>query len=184
MGKAIWIDTETTGTDVKVNGIWQLAVLIEIDNEIVEEVDLKMKPLGDAVAQEALDLQGITEDTLNSFPSAVSVIKEFKKTLSKYVNKYDKHDKFYPFGYWLHFDMDFLRATFTRLKDNYFGSWFYPVGVDVRSFVALAALRNELKFENFKLGTVCEMFNIEIDAHDALSDIKATRTLYHTLRDF
>ena len=34
-----------------------------------------------------------------------------------------------------------------------------------------------------KLGTVCAFFDIDLDAHDAMNDIVATRELYHLLLD-
>jgi len=37
--------------------------------------------------------------------------------------------------------------------------------------------QGQLSLPNYKLQTVCEHFGVQIDAHDALSDIKATREL-------
>jgi DNA polymerase III subunit epsilon len=107
---------------------------------------------------------------------------EIRKLLGKYVNKYDKQDKFVLGGYNVGFDMDMMRVSFEKAGDNYFGSWFFWPVIDVRVMVAEQILEIGLRLPNYKLETVCEYFNIPIDAHNALSDIRATRQLYYFLK--
>jgi len=40
----------------------------------------------------------------------------------------------------------------------------------------------EIELENYKLETVCAHFGITLYAHNAISDIKATRELYYLLK--
>ena len=70
MKKVLWIDLETTGTNPAIHGIIQLAAIVEIDGEIVEEADLKMRPLMDKeITDEALEMQGVTKDDLSDYPA-------------------------------------------------------------------------------------------------------------------
>ena len=61
--KLIYLDTETTGFDPKVNGLLQLAGCIQIDAKVVEKFDWKMKPVNDDVvyAESAAEKTGYTK---------------------------------------------------------------------------------------------------------------------------
>lgn len=177
MGKILWFDCETTGLDPYRNGMIQIAALVEIDGEIKEELNLFLRPLDtDKVDQEALDVNGHTDVEIWEFPPAEEAMVKFQEALGRHVDKFDKSDKFVMAGYFVRFDMDFLRALFVKLEDRYFGSWFFNVTYDVQALIAERILRG-FRSPNYKLVTMCREFGIEIDAHDALSDIKATRTL-------
>ena len=51
------------------------------------------------------------------------------------------------------------------------------------SLVATCSRQGLIKTADFKLGTVCAFLGIELKAHDALEDIKATRQAFVTLSD-
>lgn len=76
--------------------------------------------------------------------------------------------------------MDMMRSSFEKSGDKYFGSWFFWPTIDVRHEVAKQIL-DGCRLRNYKLETVCGHYDIKIDSHDALSDIKATRELYYKL---
>ncbi len=181
--KVLWLDSETSGVDYKKHAVIQFSPLIEINNEVVYEGNFFMKPFPqDVIEQEALDRNGRTKDEIVCFPDPQITLMEFRKILGKYVDKYNKQDKFVLAGYNVGFDMDMMRASFEKAGDNYFGSWFFWPVLDVRVMVAQQILEIGLRLENYKLETVCKYFNIQIDAHDSLSDIKATRELYYFLK--
>jgi len=190
--KVLWIDLETTGTSPLNHGIIQLAALAELDGEVVEEIDLRMRPLmKHEINQEALDLNHLTEEEINQYPDQSTQYSAFEGFLSKYVNRYEKLDKFILAGYNINaFDEPFLRELFMdnafsrkdRKYGGYFGSWFFWPKRDVQTFVAEHIVEHDMRLTNYKLETICEHFGIPIDAHDALSDIRATRTLYRVLR--
>ena len=178
MGKVFWFDCETTGLDPEKNAIIQLAALIEIDGEIKEELELKLRPFArDEISQDALDIHGYSEDEIKQFPSPQESITQLKGTMGKYVDKFNKNDKFVMAGYYVAFDSDFLRSLFEKIGDYYFGSWFFSVVYDVQGLVAKQIIDKDFRAPNYKLSTICEKFGIEIQAHDALSDIRATRDL-------
>lgn len=185
--KIAWIDLETTGVDYGKNEIWQLACLIEQNGKIIDKFECKMAPSApEVIDPEALKLQAveITVDYLLSLPPAEKQLKAFKRFLQKHVNKYNKEDKLVPAGYFVRFDLDFLRAAFLKQNDKYFGSWFFSAPIAVETLVAMGVALG-LRYDNHKLSTICAAHNIEIGtAHDALADIRATRFLYYAMRGF
>ena len=173
--KILWLDLETTGLSAYRNDVVQIAALVEIDGKVVQEFEAKLAPMTDGViTPEALKIHGYTEEILWAFPPARNGIKAFVSTLSQYVDRYDKNDKFVVAGYYVAFDMDFLRQTFRKVGEQYFGSYFYSALLDVQAVTAIAILEG-LRLADYKLATVCASQGIKIDAHNAMSDIKATR---------
>ena len=192
VSKILYLDLETTGLVEGVHGIIQLAAIVEIDGEITDEVDLRMRPmLKHEISPEALSVHGLTEDEIRNYPHADFTFKQFESLLTRYVNKYEKLDKFILAGYNVaKFDERFLRQMFIdnaatredRQRGGYYGSWFFWPVLDVQTYLANHIAEHGLRLENYKLETVCKHFGIPIDAHDALSDIRATRNLYRVLR--
>jgi len=186
MIKLFHYDLETTGTKFWKNGIHQISGLIEIDNEIKEEFNFSVCPNPDSeISQEALDIGGVTLEQIKEYPSMKGVHIKLTEMLSKYVDKYDKTDKFHLIGYNISsFDNQFLRAFFTQNGDNYFGSFFWSDSIDVMSKASdkLKDVRAEML--NFKLKTVARQLRINVDEeklHDAMYDIKLTKEVYETL---
>lgn len=178
MNKILWIDTETTGLNPIDNDIIQLAYIIEIDNEVKESDMIYMAPITSKIEASALEIHGYTEEKIKQFPAAGIGIDALKTAMGRYVNKYNKKDKFIPAGYFANFDMQFLRGTFSKTGDKYFGSWFRSVILEVSAFVAKEYMDKSLDLENLKLKTVAQHYGIELVAHDAKSDIEATRNIY------
>ena len=174
-------DVETTGLNPEVNGLIQLAMIIEIDGEVVGEKEWKIKPfVNDRVDPKALEVNGINEYDLQAFQNPEEAILEVKKFLRQWVNPFNRDEKFTPCCYNAGFDTDFLRQWFVKGGDKYYGSWFTNYPLDPYAWVHLLVhlgLMPELP--NRKLVTVCEHFSIPLgdDAHDAMADIKATRGL-------
>lgn len=196
MGKVFWFDCETTGIDPKRCAIIQLAGLIEIDGEILEKVNLFMRPLfgrekppingkadiDDQVLDDALAVNSRTREEIAAFPHPKIAIDSLKATLEKYVDKFDPKDKFVCAGKNVKFDTGFLRECFRKTNNKYFGSYFFSVSLELETFVAEMVLSKGLRLKNYSLKTLCDHFNVAIDAHEAMSDITATRSLYRHLR--
>jgi DNA polymerase-3 subunit epsilon len=107
--------------------------------------------------------------------------------LSKYVDRYDKKDKFFLVGYNnTSFDNNFLRAWFVQNNDNYYGSWFWPNTIDVYVLATQKFMKERGDMNDFKLKTVCRHAGISVDEskiHDAIYDIEITRALYKKVID-
>ena len=183
MSKIFWFDCETTSLNPHKGSIHQLAFMIEIDNKIVEELNLKIAPFPNSeISKRALEISGVTDDQIEQFPPPEEMYTDLMKVLEKYVNKFTKTDKFILGGYNIAtFDEPFLRQFFIKNHDKFFGSWFFWPKLDVQTQVAEHLVKKGLRLENYKLETVCNHFKITISAHDAMSDITATRTLYYLL---
>ncbi len=183
--KIFHFDTETTGLNPFVHDIWQLAFLVEIDGKIVEEHNWTMQPYRfDTVRPEALEVTGITIEELKTFTNPNVVFKRFIKVMNKYIDKFDKTDKFSSCGFNVKFDVEMLRGWFQKNNHKYYGSYFTPQYLDVMGAIFwLVKAEVFPQFENYKLKTICDALGIEIDAHDALSDIKATKVLADVIKD-
>lgn len=176
--KVFYFDVETTGTDPKVNEIIQLSGMIEVNGKIKERFNFLLQPTDwDNIVPEALEVTGISKKDLKKFPKPKEAYEKLLKLLGKHCDKYDRNDKFYFAGYNIKFDIDFLYNFFLRQDDKYFGSWFNWRAVDPLAILYYMDYMGMIKLENYKLGTACEHFGIEINAHDAESDIMATRKL-------
>ncbi len=183
MAKLFFFDLETTGLLHWKNGIHQMSGCIDIDGVTKEIFDFKVRPNPKAIIeQSALDVAGVTKEQVEAYPTMQEVYKELIEILSKYVDKFDKKDKFYLIGFNnASFDNQFLRAFFVQNNDNYFGSWFWsnPLDVFIMATPKLMSVRHEM--ENFQLKTVAKKLGIEIDEsrlHDAVYDIEITREIY------
>ena len=184
--KLFFYDTETTGTKFWKNGIHQISGCIDIDGTIRENFDFRVQPNPSAVIEDAaLEVSGVTREQIAAYPPMGEVYNQIISLMSKYVDKYNRKDKFFLVGYNNRgFDDNFFRAFFVQNGDQYFGSWFYA---DTHDVLVLAShkLRNERsKLENFKLKTVAKYFGMQIDEtrlHDAAYDIAITRDLYYKI---
>lgn len=182
--KILWFDVETTGLNNYKNDIIQLACLVEKEGKIVEEKEFRMRPFDlNAVEQEALNVNGRTLEEIKAWPDPKQAFRELISFLGNHVSKYDRADKFYPAGFNVNFDVGFLKNFFKKNGDNYFGSWFNYKYIDPLQLVFVLEYCGECRFPNNRLGTLCQELGIEIKAHDAMSDIKATYELMKKLRE-
>ena len=182
--KHIYLDTETSGLDVKRHSIIQLSGVIEIDGRVVEEFDYKVKPFpGCFVSKASLDICGYSMEDLHTFTPPEVVYQDFSAMIAKYVDKYNREDKIHLIGYNSRFDEEFLRDFFVRNCDEYFSSWFWWPSLDVAIMAAILLKDVRHKFTNFKLETLASHFGIKYqgNVHTALADAKVTRELYKVL---
>lgn len=177
--KIIYFDTETTGTNPNVNEIIQFAAIVEIDGEIKEEVNFTCQPTNwDDIQQEALSVTGMTIERLKSFEMPHTMAPKIQALFNKHIDKYDSSDKFFPAGHNIQFDIEFLQRFWKKHIDQYgIGSYQNWRSLDSRVFANFLNVAGKLNIENVKLETLCKYYGIEINAHDALSDIRATRLL-------
>src|SRR5690606_5049961 len=109
-----------------------------------------------------------------------------KDLFDTYIDKYDKNDKFYPAGHNVQFDLDFLQEFWKKYGDQYgTGSYQNWRALDSRVMAHFLIMAGKLpELENMKLATLCNHFDIPINAHDAMSDITATRLLIRKMMEF
>ena len=176
--KKIYFDCETTGLSAIKNGIIQIAGIIEINNEKVKSFNMKIKPFAsDIIKQEALDISGITLEDIKGFEDPKTAYNNIVTIFDRYVDKYDRNDKFLVCGYNVRFDIDFLKEFFVKNGDDYLFSYFGQVR-DPLPVIQYLSSMGKINTINNKLSTMCEYFGIDIkNAHDAMVDIRATKSL-------
>ena len=179
----IFYDVETTGENPNKHSLHQVAGLIEVDEQVVEEFNIYSRPHPKAAIEpEALKVCKVTEEEIMAYPAMKDAKTQFCRTIAKYINKYDKNSKAYLVGFNNRgFDDKFLRMWFTLCDDPYFGSWFWA---DSRDTLVLASEYLEdrrTSMPNFQLHTVAETLGIKVEEsklQDAFYDVSLTRQIY------
>ena len=186
MSKNFFVDTETTGLSDWYNGIWQIAGIIEVNDKIVERFDYKMNIHSTKrLEKQVTKLFGVTEEGLAKLPDPMDAYNQLCTVMGKYVNKFDKADKFYFIGYNSPFDNGFMRNWFKCNGDKYFGSWFHNPDLCVMRMAKEKCRKMKVEPPNFKLATVAEFFKVntkEEKYHDAMFDIEITYDLFKEIQ--
>ncbi len=185
--KLLFFDLETTGTNPGRNGIHQISGSIVIDGKHIQDFDFHVQPNPKAVIEDAaLQVAGVTREQVLAYPPMQQVYQEFVAMLGKYVDKYDKKDKFFLVGYNnAAFDNQFLRGFFLQNGDQYFGSWFGSNSIDVMVLASAYLADRRADMENFKLSTVAKFLGVSVSddsLHNALYDIELTRAIYDIVK--
>ena len=183
MKKILYIDTETGGVDFQKSALIQLSGIVEIDGVEKEKFNFYVKPFFNSeVTEEALQVQGRTFEELSTdkyFDEKI-VYRDFVAILDKYIDKYDKTDKFLVAGFNVNFDINIIKALFLRNHNSFLDSYIESAAfvLDPMQIVTFLQEAQVLpKLANNKLGTLCEYFNIKFEAHDSMEDIIATKAL-------
>ena len=181
--KLLFYDLETTGTNPGRNGIHQISGKIVIGNEVKESFDFHVRPNPKAtIEDEALKVAGVTREQVMAYTPMEQVYSEFVAMLGKYVDKFNKQDKFFLVGYNnAAFDNQFLRGFFLQNGDKYFGSWFWSNTIDVMVLASAYLMDRRAEMENFKLSTVAKFLGVSVaddSLHNAMYDIDLTKAVY------
>lgn len=183
--KIVYLDIETTGISCPESGLIQLAGAIEVDGVVMEQFNFQARPFpDDVVSEEALTVNGATSRELAMREKPSRVFEMFLTLLGRYVDRFDRSDKFYLVAYNARFDSEHLRAWFEKNGDKYFGSWFWHPAIDVMNLAATLLMGERADMLNFKLSTVAEALGLEIveeRMHDASYDIALTRLVFRRL---
>jgi DNA polymerase III epsilon subunit-like protein len=185
MSKMIFIDTETTSLNTNLCGMIQVAGIIDINSETVEEFNFYSNIFdGDEVTDEALESNKTTLEEIYQYPGPRLVFRKLTKLLEKYVDPYDPTDKFTALGYVSSFDNAVLREWWKKNGNDYFGSWWWNPWIDVMVLAAYVYQNERVHFESFKLSAVAKYAGITVEdqaLHTALYDAKLCRSLYYSL---
>lgn len=184
--KALYFDIETTGVNPAKHGIHQISGCIEVDGEVKETFDFKVKPNPQAqIEDKALEVGGVTKEQILAYPEMRIVYNDLVEILAQYCDKFDKKDKMFLIGYNnASFDNQFLRGFFLQNGDNYFGSWFWSNSIDVMVLASECLKDNRSDMEDFKLKTVAKYLGIEVSEeklHNANYDLELTREIYNLI---
>ena len=186
--KRFFYDTETTGTNWRRCSIHQLAAFIEIDGVVVEKIDMKFSPHENALIEDgALEVGKVTLEQIQAYPNWRLQFIELKKILAKYVNPFDKTDKFFFVGFKnASFDDDFMKKLFD-LNDTGFWLYFWPSSIDVSVLAAQYLINIRHTMPSFKLHRVAKTLGIPVEdekLHDAFYDVELTKAVYEVVSKF
>lgn len=181
--KLFFFDLETTGTNPGRHGIHQISGEIMVDGVTREQFDFKVRPNPQAqIEEDALKVGGVTKEQILAYPPMYDIYSKLINMLEKYVDKYNKKDKYFLVGFNnASFDNQFLRGFFLQNGDRYFGSWFWSNSFDVMVLATPYLAANRAEMENFKLATVAKALGIEVsedNLHDASYDIALTKGIF------
>lgn len=181
--KLFFFDLETTGTNPGRHGIHQISGEIMVDGVTREQFDFKVCPNPQAqIEEDALKVGGVTKEQILAYPPMYDIYRKLINMLEKYVDKYNKKDKYFLVGFNnASFDNQFLRGFFLQNGDQYFGSWFWSNSFDVMVLATPYLAANRAEMENFKLATVAKALGIEVsedNLHDASYDIALTKGIF------
>lgn len=180
--KLLYFDTETTGLDVLRHNIVEIAMIVEIDKEVVYQTSINMQPITwDNISSEALEVTGLTIEKLKTFQTPQAGYQQILTVLDKYIDKYNTADKFHLAGYNVNFDLDMLQSLFKAMGNNYLGSYITWRCLDPYHHVQEMIIRGEINPVNAKLETIANLYQIPIEAHNALSDALAARELIYKM---
>lgn len=178
--KLLFIDTETSGLDPTTHGIVQIAGIIEIDGEIKEKFNFKCQLFeGQTINADALKANKLTVEQIREFPDPLPVYKKLVAIFRKYIDQYNKVDKFYMVGQNVPFDYAFLEKFFKNCGDNYLYAYIFYDKIDLVALTAAFRVSKLLTLENVRLETVAKHFGIQYVAHDAEADIEVTREIFY-----
>lgn len=181
--KILFYDVETTGLSYLKHSIHSLAGLVEIDGEVVEEFDFKLRPHPKAkVDPAALKIGGVTLEEIQAYPDQAETFKAFAAMVDKYVDRFDASDGFFLAGFNnARFDDLFLRMLYNLNGDEFFDAAFWNQPLDVMTLAGNYLKRRRGRMPSFKLKRVAMELGIELDEtrlHKAKYDIELTRKIY------
>lgn len=157
------VDLETTGLSPKLDKIIEIGAVKVREDRIVDVFETFVHP-GRALPERVVSLTGIREADLQGAPVMKEVLPQFLEFAQGL-----------PLvGHRILFDYSFLKRAAVNEKQP-----FAREGIDT--------LRLSRKFltglPSKRLGDLCVHYGIEIQAHRALGDAKATHFLYQKLRE-
>jgi DNA polymerase III alpha subunit (gram-positive type) len=181
-----YFDTETGGLDSAINPIVQIAWILENNGEIVYQAVHDVGPFSNACfSLEALQVNQFSLERLKAGKEPSYVL----AALQTSIDTHCRGNLYRPCGHNINFDIDFLLKTAKRenvfLHDIDFSrsldtvkilSWLDFLGKAPETPTTAYKLPRSLSLKE-----VCHYYCIPLNAHDAMSDITATRQLFHIL---
>lgn len=179
-----YVDFEATGPDSDIDIPWQIGYIMEVDGKVIQErnmyIDVSHLTEKNWV-KEAYDmfLQS-TEGKDIEWKTLEEVIATILIDINTYRKKSGDTSKWTIVGYNAKFDSQLMYRTFLQFTDEgfYFKHYFEGIPLDIMQIVLWYVMPIRNKILKFSLKNICTIFGIELKAHDALNDIRATRELH------
>lgn len=182
--KIFYFDIETTGLDATRHGIVQIAYIMERDGDIQYQGNLHVRPFpDDTIDDAAMVIHGYDRARIASFTNPRIAYSLLLSTLDLFIDKYDKTDKAYPCAFNGAFDLGFLLRFFQRNDNQYLFSYINTRLIDPLALFRYMDFQGKIGLQSYSMISLCNHFDIPLTAHDAMSDIIATRALLQKIGD-
>jgi len=181
--KLMYISVLALGKKPCLYDIYEISGIIEIGGQVVEHFSIGIQPF--AILEKPNDFNSVdwakfqgSEDKyfeftaenytrLKKLATPIIALHEFQQLIEKYIDKYDKDDKFILAGHLAARNISFLQTWFERCKDPFFGSWFQPGVLDILSLVAQYEILTSDKVPSYRLARLEKYFKTQ----DLLSSV-------------
>ena len=181
----IFTDVETTGFCPIRNDVWQIC-LIATDksyNEI-SRYTAKMKPTSTKfISDKALEISGMTFDNVMRFDNPKDKVIE----ITQWFNSLDRKTR-WPSRLIFHavnnFDWNHIDWLFKK-QDMQYDLYKHVNWKNLESTLTIArGMKDHLNCNNYKLNTLCQLFDIPLNHHDAESDTQALIPIHKELKRY
>lgn len=164
----LWLDVETTGLSEHKCDIVQLACIPVINGIPQKPFNEFCQPTNwNTIEQAAIDVHGITIDMMRTYQTQSDMLIKF----IEYINSFGV--RFTISGFNVSFDKKHISATFSRHKKT--SEFFKMFTINVHdTYLRAKSIKDQIPSDSLKLEALANLYNIQIKAHDALSDIAAT----------
>lgn len=164
----LWIDVETTGLYEDKHDVVQLACIPVVNGVKQEPFNEFCQPVNwDTIQQEAINVHGITVDMMKTFQSPGELLDKFVAYLKSF------NTKFVISGYNVSFDKRHVASLFTKQQRSH--EFFSLFELNIHdTFARAKSVKSQIGTDSMKLEVLAKHYGIQIQAHDALSDIAAT----------
>lgn len=182
-GNMLFIDLETTGTDPYKHMITEIAAEYHVNGVKVDQFFVKVRAIPEQSSFIDLEALKITNKSLKTVMTEGTSEAESIMQFLDWVLDLQAKDATLC-GHNVHFDLSFLRATFTKYHIE---NWDRVVSYRLEDTCSLARTLQKvglIKCEKVSLGSLVHLFEIPLNGkelHGAAVDVEATAKVYYSL---
>ena len=188
--KKCFINIKTTGLLPWKHGIFEIALMVEENDQIVDLMFSKFNPGEVSFDEEALIISQVTEKELTTslpndvaFKQVVNFLNKNKNKNEKFLlvcwNSYFTHQFFYQF-----FKRNLKEKEETEKENLNFNNYFFTPSLDVQQMANFLLIDFRENIENLKFETICNLFELpKLEKDTSLNNVKQLFLLYKKLTE-
>jgi len=178
----LYIDIESTGLDHDHHEVVEIAGIIEVNGEIIDDFCFKCRPLTNNRSDEALDIIGYTWAELQDFPHPSEAIQKINSIL----RKHQLQDKIHLVGHNVSFDEKFFHNLWDTYKTDSvldFNDVFSYRSIDTLSIAMFMHYCGRESIKYFGLEQLANKLKVNIEGryHTAYYDAMVTRECFQAM---
>lgn len=178
----LFTSIKTTGTIPWKHGITEIAILVENNGKVIDQMYTKMNPSDVEFDPKALTINNEKIEDIQKYIPQEFAFKHVEEILKKH---YSQNEKFMIVAYNAPFVYDFILNMFKRYgvtvnesgeQHNRFFDYFYSPALDVMQLANIAMLDIRPTIPDFKFNTICTAFDLPTPSDN--SCFKTVRLLF------